>query len=107
MPWRSKRLRQRNDGARQGEPRRRLRDLPRSLESARCGRHQQFPGQAGEIRGQVRLASSRTRGRVFPSRRRTDEEDRKEVVQGKSVEVRVDLGGCRNIKKEQTLTTQE
>src|SRR3546814_19360440 len=38
-------------------------------------------------------------GQVIPKRRFTRWEDRKSVVEGKSVSVRVDLGGRRNMKK--------
>src|SRR3546814_9429298 len=45
------------------------------------------------------LQDQHARHVAFQAKRPGDPEDRKSVVSGKSVSVRVDLGGCRTIKK--------
>src|SRR3546814_11910487 len=75
-----------------------LRDVPPVAQSP--------PYRHGHARTRRQRGDPRRRAEP-PDRRRAGLRDRKSVVEGKSVPVRVDLGGRRIIKKKKTIKTEQ
>src|SRR3546814_18706540 len=79
----------------------------RAHAAARCAMPRRYPPAARVRRRRAARAGEASCAKAPPSRHPSFRQDRKRVVKGKSVSVRVDLGGSRIIKKNNKMTFYE